>query len=87
MSISAYAVAVRGEIIVKTVSESRCGALINWLYAEAHILVTNKWTAQMVEKAWEFVRESDDFPGVEIHHVEISIGDVSEKEVQADDVP
>lgn len=47
-----WAVTSSSHIFVKTVSETRRAAIVNYLVAEHHINITNLWTDDQIEAAW-----------------------------------
>lgn len=52
---SGWAVVQGGEILVKTVSDTRRAAIVNWLVTEAEIMVLNSWTDDRIEAIWHDV--------------------------------
>jgi hypothetical protein len=50
-----YAVLYNGEIQVKTVSETKIGAIINWLYTKYRIPVPAGTSDESVEAVWGFL--------------------------------
>lgn len=47
-----WAVVSKGNILVRTVSDTRRAALVNWLVTEARVLVLTSWTDDDIETAW-----------------------------------
>lgn len=64
-----YAIANSGEIDIRTVSGTRRAAIVNWLVAQAGVMVFAYWTDERIEDAW--VQESARVPGVEIIQVRV----------------
>lgn len=61
-SISAWAVVDKrtGTILVKTVSDSRRAAIVNWLVAEAGIMIYNSTTDAEIEAYWRSSKTSNE---------------------------
>jgi hypothetical protein len=60
-----------GVVLVRTVSPSRRAAIINWLYTEAHMLITNSMDDDYIEQLWQ----STPRRGAEVVRVLISVGE------------
>lgn len=43
---------ISGRILVKTISDTRRAAIVNYLVAERGIAITNTWTDEDIEQCW-----------------------------------
>lgn len=51
----AWAVAINGAINVRTVTDSRTGAILNWLVTEHKIVFTDMATSEVIEHWWNII--------------------------------
>ncbi len=53
--VEAFAVAVDGKIDIRTVCESRRGAIVNWLFVQtwSQVMVFTSHTDEDIERLWE----------------------------------
>lgn len=67
-----FAVALDGIIDMRTVGPTRQSALVNWLYVNANIRISNAWTPSLIEKAWEIWQKTT--PGLDVIRVIVQGG-------------
>ena len=56
MSATGYAILEHGEIKIRTVSDTRRAAIVNWLCAERHLLTLAVASDQSLEEMWQHNR-------------------------------
>jgi hypothetical protein len=66
MKAKAWAICDGGQIIVKTVSDSRFTAIINWLVTERCMMVYNNDPVDKIEAAWQSMKLTAECREVEI---------------------
>ncbi len=54
-----WAVVSKGKILVRTVSDTRRAAIVNWLVTERQILVMASWTDEDIERMWHSSNRGD----------------------------
>lgn len=54
-----WAVVSKGKILVKTISDTRRAAIVNWLVTEARVLVLATWTDEDIENNWHQANRGD----------------------------
>jgi hypothetical protein len=53
-----FAIAGSDGIIIKTVSETEHGAMVNWLYTDAGLNVTNAWSNDRIRDAFDTLKRN-----------------------------
>lgn len=53
MTVIGWAVVERGEVNIRTVSDTRRAAIVNWLVVDRRVLVTTAMADHQIERLWQ----------------------------------
>lgn len=54
-----WAVVSKGKILVKTISDTRRAAIVNWMVTERSVLVRASWDDDTIERIWHESNRGD----------------------------